>query len=57
MARATEQASRRQDMPATSAPDETPVKGAQYVQPQREDVTLAVRQTVQLITEWRKAAR
>ncbi len=57
MAKATEQASRRQDIPPTSAPDETPIRGADYVQPQREDTTPAVRQTVQLIGEWRKAAK
>ena len=57
MAKATEQASRRQDVPPTSAADETPIRGAEYVQPQREDTTPAVRQTIQLINEWRKAAR
>jgi ABC-type Fe3+ transport system substrate-binding protein len=57
MAKATEQASRRQDVPPTSASDETPIRGADYVQPQREDTTPAVRQTVQLISEWRKAAK
>jgi iron(III) transport system substrate-binding protein len=57
MAKATEQASRRQDVPITTQPDETPVKGAQYVQPQREDVAPAVRQTVQFITELRKSGR
>jgi hypothetical protein len=57
MAKATEQASRRGDVPVTTQPDETPIKGAHYVQPQREDVAPAVRQTIQLIGEWRKAAR
>jgi len=57
MAKATEQASRRQDVPITTRPDETPVKGAQYVQPQREDVAPAVRQTVQLVRELRKSTK
>jgi hypothetical protein len=57
MAKATEQASRRQDVPVTTQLDETPVKGAHYVQPHREDVAPAVRQTAQLIGEWRKSAR
>jgi iron(III) transport system substrate-binding protein len=57
MAKATDQASRRQDVPVTTQPEETPVKNAHFVQPQREDVAPAVRQTVQLISEWRKAAR
>ena len=57
MAKATEQTSRRQDVPITTQPDETPIKGAHYVQPQREDTAPAVRQTVQSIGEWRKAAK
>jgi hypothetical protein len=56
-AKATEQASRRQDVPIATQPDETPVKGAQYVQPQREDVAPAVRRTVQLVTELRKSGK
>jgi iron(III) transport system substrate-binding protein len=57
MAKATEQASRRQDVPVTSQPDETPMKGAKYVPPQREDIAPAVRQTVQFIGEIRKSAK
>jgi hypothetical protein len=57
MAQATDQASRRGDVPVTTLPDETPIKAAHYVQPQREDVAPAVRETVQLISEWRKAAK
>jgi ABC-type Fe3+ transport system substrate-binding protein len=57
MAKATEQTSRRQDVPITTQPDETPIKGAHYVQPRREDTAPAVRQTVQSIGEWRKAAK
>ncbi|HEY3920150.1 MAG TPA: extracellular solute-binding protein [Stellaceae bacterium] len=57
MAKATDQASRRVDVPITTLPDETPVKGADYVVPQREDIAPAVRQTVQLISEWRKSTR
>ena len=57
LAKATDQASRRADVPVTTLPDETPIPGAQYVTPQREDVAPAVQQTVQLINEIRKAAK
>jgi ABC-type glycerol-3-phosphate transport system substrate-binding protein len=57
MAKATDQASRRQDVPLTTLPDETPIKGAQYVIPQREDIAPAVQQTVQLINELRRSAK
>ena len=46
-----------EDVPVTTLPDETPIKGADYVIPQREDIAPAVRQTVQLIGDWRKAAK
>ncbi len=57
MAKATDQASRRRDVPITSLPDETPIEGAAYVEPQREDVAPAVQQTVQLINELRKSGK
>jgi ABC-type glycerol-3-phosphate transport system substrate-binding protein len=57
MAKATDQASRRADVPVTTLPDETPIKGAHYVAPQREEIAPAVQQTVQFINEIRKAAR
>src|SRR5262249_6444394 len=57
LAKATGQAPRRRDVPSTALPDETPVAGATYVQPQREDVAPAVRETVQLINELRKSAK
>jgi ABC-type glycerol-3-phosphate transport system substrate-binding protein len=57
MAKATDQASRRRDVPITTLPDETPIEGAQYVQPQREDVAPAVQQTVQFINELRRSAK
>ncbi|HLI21334.1 MAG TPA: extracellular solute-binding protein [Stellaceae bacterium] len=56
-AKATDQASRRRDVPITSLPDETPIPGATYVQPQREEVAPAVQQTVQFINELRKSAK
>ena len=57
LAKATGQASRRRDVPNTALPDETPIPGATYVQPQREDVAPAVRETVQFINELRKSAK
>jgi iron(III) transport system substrate-binding protein len=57
MAKATDQASRRRDVPITTLPDETPIPGASYVQPQREEVAPAVQQTVQFINELRKSAK
>lgn len=56
-AKATGQASRRRDVSNTALPDETPIPGATYVQPQREDVQPAVQQTVQFINELRKMAK
>jgi iron(III) transport system substrate-binding protein len=55
MAKATEQASRRLDVPLTTAPDETPIKGAAYLQPQREDATQALQAALALAAEDRKA--
>lgn len=57
LAKATEQASRRLDVPLTTAPDETPVKGATYLQPQREDATQALQSALALAAEYRKLAR
>jgi ABC-type glycerol-3-phosphate transport system substrate-binding protein len=57
MAKATDQASRRRDLPTTTLPDATPVAGAHYLAPQREDAAAAVRQTVQMINDIRKEAK
>jgi iron(III) transport system substrate-binding protein len=57
LAKATEQASRRLDAPVTTAPDETPVKGATYLQPQREDATEALQSALALAAEDRKLAK
>ena len=57
LAKATEQASRRLDVPLTTAPDETPVKGATYLQPQREDATEALQSALALAAEYRKLAK
>jgi iron(III) transport system substrate-binding protein len=57
MAKATEQASRRLDVPLTTAPDETPIKGATYLQPQREDATQALQAALALAAEDRKAVQ
>jgi iron(III) transport system substrate-binding protein len=57
LAKATEQASRRLDVPVTTAPDETPVKDATYLQPQREDATEALQSALALAAEDRKLAK
>ncbi|HEY1503026.1 MAG TPA: extracellular solute-binding protein [Stellaceae bacterium] len=57
LARATEQASRRLDVPLMTAPDETPIKGATYLQPQREDATEALQSALALAAEDRKLAK
>ncbi|HXR85693.1 MAG TPA: extracellular solute-binding protein [Stellaceae bacterium] len=57
LAKATEQASRRLDVPLTTAPDETPVKGATYLQPQREDATEALQSALALAAEDRKLVK
>ena len=57
LAKATEQASRRLDLPVMTAPDETPVKGATYLQPQREDATEALQSALALAAEYRKNAK
>ena len=57
MAKATEQASRRLDVPPTTAADETPIKGASYLQPQREDSATALNDALALAAEYRKQAK
>jgi iron(III) transport system substrate-binding protein len=57
MAKATDQASRRRDVPTTTLPDATPIPGAHYIAPQREDAAASVQQTVQMINEIRKKAK
>jgi ABC-type Fe3+ transport system substrate-binding protein len=54
---ATDQASRRTDVPPTPEPDTIPVKGAKYITTQREDNEAALVRTVTFIEEVRKAAR
>jgi ABC-type Fe3+ transport system substrate-binding protein len=57
MAKATDQASRRRDVPQTTLPDETPVRGAAYIQPQREETAPALQAALSLVTEDRKIAK
>jgi ABC-type glycerol-3-phosphate transport system substrate-binding protein len=57
LAKATEQASRRLDLPVMTAPDETPIKGATYLQPQREDATPALQSALALAAEYRKLGK
>ena len=57
LAKATEQASRRLDVPPTTAPDETPIKGATYLQPQREDMAQALNAALALAAEDRKLVK
>ncbi|HEX4194598.1 MAG TPA: extracellular solute-binding protein [Stellaceae bacterium] len=57
LAKATEQASRRLDVPVMTAPDETPVKGATYLQPQREDAAGTLQSALNLAAEDRKLGK
>ncbi len=57
LAVALDQDSRRQDLPSIAQPDSIPIKGAKYVQPQREDQQAAVQETVKLVGEDRKLAQ
>ena len=57
LAKATDQASRRRDVPVTTLPDATPEPGAHYIAPQREDTAASVQKTVQLINDIRKEAK
>jgi ABC-type glycerol-3-phosphate transport system substrate-binding protein len=54
MAKALDQASRRQDVPTTTEPDNTAVKGAKYFQPQREENEPLRDDTRKLIASWRR---
>jgi iron(III) transport system substrate-binding protein len=55
-AKATEQNSRRTDVPSVADADGTPVRGAKYVAPQREENIAALNKAVDFVTEVRKSA-
>jgi iron(III) transport system substrate-binding protein len=54
MAKALDQSSRRQDVPPTTEPDNTAIKGAKYFQPQREENEPLRDDTRKLIARWRR---
>ena len=51
------QDSRRLDLPSVSEPDRVPIKGAKYIETQREEYINDIRAAGQLISEIRKGAR
>lgn len=57
MAKALDQATRRLDTPPTAQPDETAIKGATYIQPQREDMAQALNAALALAAEDRKLVK
>ena len=57
MAKALDQSSRRGDVPPTALPDETPEKGAVYIQAQREETAPALYAAVNLVAEDRKLVK
>lgn len=57
MAKALDQASRRLDLPPTAQPDETVIRGAKYLQPQREDSAPALNAALALAAEDRKLVK
>lgn len=57
MAKALDQASRRIDIPPTTLPDETPLRDAAYIQPQRESTAPDLQAALALAAEDRKATK
>jgi ABC-type Fe3+ transport system substrate-binding protein len=57
LAKAMDQASRRQDITPSTPPDTIPVKGGIYITPQRENMVDDMKETTRLINTWRKDAR
>ena len=57
MAKALDQASRRIDIPPTTLPDETPLRDAVYIQPQRESTAPDLQAALALAAEDRKATK
>jgi ABC-type Fe3+ transport system substrate-binding protein len=57
LAKAIEQSSRRQDIAPTMSPDETPIKGAKYSVPQREEAFPQLLTDAKFVDELRKAAK
>jgi hypothetical protein len=57
LAKATGQRSRRGDVPSTTAPDETPVKGAKYIMTQRETELDFLNATGKYVDGIRKSAQ
>jgi ABC-type Fe3+ transport system substrate-binding protein len=56
-AMATQQASRRTDVPHAGEPEAKPIKGAKYITTQREDNKAALDKTIAFIEEVRRNAK
>ncbi|HET7552472.1 MAG TPA: hypothetical protein VFK04_14375, partial [Gemmatimonadaceae bacterium] len=56
-AKATDQNSRRTDVPSVADADATPIPGAKYLSPQREEHVEALQDAVRFVTEVRKEMR
>jgi ABC-type uncharacterized transport system YnjBCD substrate-binding protein len=54
LAKALDQASRRKDLPVTTLPDETPIPGAHYFAPQREENIPKINEAAAYIGELKK---
>ena len=54
--KATDQRSRRRDVPETAEPDSVPIPGAKYIVTQREENTDLQNETLRIIAEIRRAA-
>jgi iron(III) transport system substrate-binding protein len=57
LATALDQASRRKDVPTTTLPDETPIPGAHYFAPQREENLPKIREAAAYIGELKKEVK
>jgi ABC-type glycerol-3-phosphate transport system substrate-binding protein len=57
LAQALDQASRRKDLPITTLPDETPIPGAHYFAPQREENIPKINEAAAYIAELKKEVK
>jgi ABC-type glycerol-3-phosphate transport system substrate-binding protein len=57
LAQVLDQASRRKDLPVTTLPDETPIPGAHYFAPQREENIPKINEAAAYIAELKKEAK
>jgi len=57
LAKALDQGSRRKDLPVTTLPDETPIPGAHYFAPQREENIPKINEAAAFIAELKKEVK